>query len=170
MRKELPSPDGWTPVKVVGPGEQFGQRTLKAPEGSQGGRVEAGHEKNGRIKEFVRRGLGAAAAIAVAVGGMFGVGHAAEVVKANTTEVTCQEFEIGSPESVPGMPGTVVMNKEDQRRVGGFFKEVGGDASAASMTSPQPVDVFRGGATTVCVRTTNAIDGVSDVSVTHTGK
>ena len=126
-------------------------------------------KKNGRIKEFVRRGLGAAAAIAVAVGGMFGVGHAAEVVKANTTEVTCQEFEIGSPESVPGMPGTVVMNKEDQRRVGGFFKEVGGDASAASMTSPQPVDVFRGGATTVCVRT-NAIDGVSDVSVTHTGK
>ena len=157
------------PVIVVGPGEQFGQRTLKAPEGSQGGRVEAGHEKNGRIKEFVRRGLGAAAAIAVAVGGMFGVGHAAEVVKANTTEVTCQEFEIGSPESVPGMPGTVVMNKEDQRRVGGFFKEVGGDASAASMTSPQLVDVFRGGATTVCVRT-NAIDGVSDVSVTHTGK
>lgn len=170
MGKELPSPDGWTPVKVVGSGEQFGPNTLEAPKDDQGGRSEPGHENKGPFfKEFVRRGLGAAAAFAFAVGGMFGVGHAAEVVKANTTEVTCQEFEIGSPESVPGMPGTVVMNKEDQRRVGGFFKEVGGDASVASMTSPQPVDVFRGGATTVCVRT-NAIDGVSDVSVTHTGK
>lgn len=169
MRKELPSPDGWKPVKVVGTGEQFGPKTLEAPKDDQDGRVEAGREKNGRIGRFARRGRVALAAFVVAVGGMVGLGHAAEVVKANTTEVTCQEFEIGSPESVPGMPGTVVMNKEDQRRVGGFFKEVGGDASAASMTSPQPVDVFRGGATTVCVRT-NAIDGVSDVSVTHTGK
>ena len=169
MRKELPIPDDWKPVTVVGPGQQFGPKTLEAPKDSQGNIPESGQENQGRVKELVRRGLGAAAALAVAVGGMFGVGHAAEVVKANTTEVTCQEFEIGSPESVPGMPGTVVMNKEDQRRVGGFFKEVGGDASAASMTSPQPVDVFRGGATTVCVRT-NAIDGVSDVSVTHTGK
>ena len=52
MRKELPSPDGWTPVKVVGPGEQFGQRTLEAPKDDQNGRSELGHEKTGVSKSL----------------------------------------------------------------------------------------------------------------------
>lgn len=73
MGKELPSPDGWTPVKVVGSGKQFGPNTLEAPKDDQDGRSELGHEKNGRIKELVRRGLGAAAAFAVAVGGILGI-------------------------------------------------------------------------------------------------
>lgn len=166
MRKELPSPDGWTPVKVVGSGKQFGPNTLEAPKDDQDGRSELGHEKNGRVRELGRRALVVATAFAFGVGALFGLGHAADAVKANTTGYTCRGFEIGNPESVPGVPGTVIMNKEDRESIGGFLDEKAGglDVSALSIGMPQPVGEFSKGPTLVCV-SGNAVDGVNGVDI-----
>lgn len=122
MGKELPSPDGWTPVKVVGSGEQFGPNTLEALKDDQDGRSETGHENKGPFfKEFVRRGLGAAAAIAVAVGGMFGVGHAASEASGAYTTTTCQEFEMHGAKPLPD--GTVEASSTDKNAIQAFLNE-----------------------------------------------
>ena len=169
MGKELPSPDGWKPVKVVGPGEQSGSGTLEAPKDDQDGRSEPGHEKNGRIKELVRRGLGAAA-IAVAVGGMFGVGHAAgEVNRAHTT-TSCQEFEMDGSKSLPN--GLVGVGDADRQEIQGYLNESGGNHSVADTSlnavylnsDPQSGRFEEGSKVTVCVRTD--LTG-SDASVSY---
>lgn len=170
MGKELPSPDGWTPVKVVGPGEQFGSGTLEAPKDDQGGRVEAGHEKNGRIKELACRGLGAAAAFAFAVGGMFGVGHAAgEVNRAHMT-TSCQEFEMDGSKSLPD--GLVGVGDADRQEIQEYLNESGGNHSVADTSlnavylnsDPQSGRFEEGSKVTVCVRTD--LTG-SDASVSY---
>ena len=170
MGKELPSPDGWTPVKVVGSGKQFGPNTLEAPKDDQDGRSELGHEKNGRFKEFARRGLGAVAAFAFAVGGMFGVGHAAgEVNRAHTT-TSCREFEMNGEKSLPD--GLVSVSDADRQEIQEYLNESGGNHNVADTSldtvylnsDPQSGRFEEGSKVTVCVRTD--LTG-SDASVSY---
>ena len=168
MGKELPSPDGWTPVKVAGPGEQFGSGTLEAPKDDQDGRFESGHEKNGRIKELAWRGLGAAAAFAVAVGGMFGVGHAASEASGAYTTTTCQDFEMHGGKPLPD--GTVEANPVDQNAIQAFLNKEANGLSIDYLKVGTPQEsgseysgMFREGAVAeVCV-TINPISGIADV-------
>lgn len=168
MGKELPSPDGWTPVKVAGPGEQFGPKTLEAPKDDQDGRFESGHEKNGRIKELAWRGLGAAAAFAVAVGGMFGVGHAASEASGAYTTTTCQEFEMHGAKPLPD--GTVEASSTDKNAIQAFLNENANGLSVDYLKVGTPQEpgseysgMFRKGTVAeVCV-TRNPISGNIDV-------
>lgn len=171
MGKELPSPDVWTPVKVVGPGEQFGSGTLEAPKDDQGGRSEPGHENKGPFfKEFVRSGLGAAAAIAVAVGGMFGVGHAAGAMNRAHMTTSCQEFVMDGSKSLPD--GLVGVGDADRQEIQGYLNESGGNHNVADTSldtvylnsDPQSGRFEEGSKVTVCVRTD--LTG-SDASVSY---
>lgn len=171
MRKELPSPDGWTPVKVVGSGEQFGPNTLEAPEDDQGGRSEPGHENKGPFfKEFVRRGLGAAAAIAFAVGGMFGVGHAAGAMNRAHMTTSCQEFAMDGSKSLPD--GLVGVGDADRQEIQEYLNKSGGNHNVADTSldtvylnsDPQSGRFEEGSKVTVCVRTD--LTG-SDASVSY---
>ena len=171
MGKELPSPDGWTPVKVVGSGKQFGPNTLEAPKDDQDGRSEPGHENKGPFfKEFVRRGLGAAAAIAVAVGGMFGVGHAAGEVNRAHTKTSCQEFAMDGSKSLPD--GLVGVGDADRQEIQEYLNESGGNHNVADTSldtvylnsDPQSGRFEEGSKVTVCVRTD--LTG-SDASVSY---
>ena len=159
MGKELPSPDGWTPVKVVGSGKQFGPNTLEAPKDDQDGRSELGHEKNGRFKEFARRGLGAVAAFAFAVGGMFGVGHAASEASGAYTTTTCQDFEMHGGKPLPD--GLVSVSDADRQEIQEYLNESGGNHNVADTSldtvylnsDPQSGRFEEGSKVTVCVRT-----------------
>ena len=160
MGKELPSPDGWTPVKVVGSGKQFGPNTLEAPKDDQDGRSEPGHENKGPFfKEFVRRGLGAAAALAVAVGGILGLGHAAKAVNEAHTTTTCQDFTMSGQEHFGD--NLVGINSNDRGRIQAFLDENGGDGqigetsldTVVRSSDPRSSMFVEGTDTKVCVST-----------------
>lgn len=143
MRKELPSPDG---------------------------RFESGHESNGRVREFIRRGLGAAAALAVAVGGMFGVGHAASEASGAYTTTTCQEFEMHGAKPLPD--GTVEASSTDKNAIQAFLNENANGLSVDYLKVGTPQEsgseysgMFRKGTVAeVCV-TRNPISGNTDVDI-----
>ena len=170
MRKKLPSPDGWKPVNVVGSGEQFGPKTLEAPKDDQDGRFEAGHEKNGRVKEFVRRGRVAVAAFAVGVGALFGLGHAAGEMNRAHMATSCQEFVMDGSKSLPD--GLVGVGDADRQEIQGYLNESGGNHNVADTSldtvylnsDPQSGRFEEGSKVTVCVRTD--LTG-SDASVSY---
>ena len=143
--------------------------TFRTPEGGQSDTFESrSAEKNGRIKEFVRRGLGAAAAIAVAVGGMFGVGHAASEASGAYTTTTCQEFEMHGAKPLPD--GTVEASSTDKNAIQAFLNENANGLSVDYLKVGTPQEpgsehsgMFRKDTVTeVCV-TRNPISGNIDV-------
>ena len=145
--------------------------TFKTPENNQSGTFESrSAEKNGRIKEFVRRGLGAAAAIAVAVGGMFGVGHAASEASGAYTKTTCQEFEMHGAKPLPD--GTVEASSADRGAIQAFLNENANGLSVDYLKVGTPQEsgseysgMFRKGTVAeVCV-TRNPISGNTDVDI-----
>ena len=145
--------------------------TFKTPEDNQSDTFDPDRQdKNGRIKELVRRGLGAAAAFAVAVGGMFGVGHAAgEMNRAHMT-TSCQEFEMDGAKSLPD--GLVGVGDADRQEIQEYLNESGGNHSVADTSlnavylnsDPQSDRFEEGSKVTVCVR--NDLTG-SDASVSY---
>ena len=170
MRKKLPSPDGWKPVNVVGSGEQFGPKTLEAPKDDQDGRFEAGREKNGRVKEFARRGRVAVAAFAVGVGALFGLGHAAEAVNEAHTTTACQDFKMSGQEHFGD--NLVGINSNDRGRIQAFLDENGGDGQVGETSldtvvhssDPRSSMFVEGTDTKVCVST--SLTG-SDIRVSY---
>lgn len=145
--------------------------TFRTPEGGQSDTFESrSAEKNGRIKEFVRRGLGAAAAIAVAVGGMFGVGHAASEASGAYTTTTCQEFEMHGAKPLPD--GTVEASSTDRGAIQTFLNENANGLSVDYLKVGTPQEsgseysgMFRKGTVAeVCV-TRNPISGNTDVDI-----
>lgn len=143
---------------------------FRTPEGSQSDTLEPGQEDSGRFGRFVRRALGAAAAFAVAVGGMFGVGHAAgEVNRAHMT-TSCQEFEMDGSKSLPD--GLVGVGDADRQEIQEYLNESGGNHSVADTSlnavylnsDPQSGRFEEGSKVTVCVRTD--LTG-SDASVSY---
>lgn len=96
--------------------------TFKTPEDNQSDTFDTGRqEKNGYVRRFVRRGLGAAAAFAFAVGGMFGVVHAAGEASGAYTTTTCQDFEMHGAKPLPD--GTVEASSVDQNAIQAFLNE-----------------------------------------------
>lgn len=102
------------PVIVVGPGEQFGPKTLKAPENGQDDRFELG----GFLRKTAIR-LGAlAAAIVVAVGGIRGINSdlREEADRASESRPNCQTVVLeDGPEHYPD--GLVGISEGDRQRV-----------------------------------------------------
>lgn len=153
-------------AKNTGPNGIF-----KTPEDSQSDTFDSDRqEKNGRFKEFARRGLGAVAAFAFAVGGMFGVGHAAgEVNRAHTT-TSCREFEMNGEKSLPD--GLVSVSDADRQEIQEYLNESGGNHNVADTSldtvylnsDPQSGRFEEGSKVTVCVRTD--LTG-SDASVSY---
>jgi len=144
--------------------------TFRTPEDNQSDILEPGQEDSGRFGRFVRRGLGAAAAFAVAVGGMFGVGHAAgEVNRAHMT-TSCQEFAMDGSKSLPD--GLVGVGDADRQEIQEYLNESGGNHSVADTSlnavylnsDPQSGRFEEGSKVTVCVRTD--LTG-SDASVSY---
>lgn len=133
---------------------------FKTPEDNQSDTFDPDRqEKNGRFKEFARRGLGAVAAFAFAVGGMFGVGHAAgEVNRAHMT-TSCQEFEMDGSKSLPD--GLVGVGDADRQEIQEYLNESGGNHSVADTSlnavylnsDPQSGRFEEGSKVMVCVRT-----------------
>lgn len=129
-----------------------------------------GHEKNGRIKELARRGLGAVAAFAFAVGGMFGVGHAASEASGAYTTTTCQEFEMHGAKPLPD--GTVEASSADRGAIQAFLNENANGLSVDYLKVGTPQEsgseysgMFRKGTVAeVCV-TRNPISGNTDVDI-----
>lgn len=143
--------------------------TFKTPENNQSGTFDSDRqEKNGRFKEFARRALGAAAAFAVAVGGMFGVGHAASEASGAYTTTTCQEFEMHGAKPLPD--GTVEASSTDKNAIQAFLNENANGLSVDYLKVGTPQEsgseysgMFREGAVAeVCV-TRNPISGIADV-------
>ena len=96
--------------------------TFKTPEDNQSNIFEPGHENKGSFfEEFARRGRVALAAFAVAVGGILGVGHAAEAVNEANTTTTCQEFEMHGAKPLPD--GTVEASSADRGAIQAFLNE-----------------------------------------------
>ena len=165
MGKELPNSDGWRPVNVVSPGEQFGPKTLEAPKDSQGGCFELG-----RLRKVGVR-LGAlATALAVAVGGMFGVGHAAGAMNRAHMTTSCQEFAMDGSKSLPD--GLVGVGDADRQEIQEYLNKSGGNHNVADTSldtvylnsDPQSGRFEEGSKVTVCVRTD--LTG-SDASVSY---
>ena len=102
------------PVIVVGPGEQFGSKTLKAPENGQDDRFEPG----GFLRKTAIR-LGAlAAAIVVAVGGIRGINSdlREEADRASESRPNCQTVVMeDGPKHYPD--GSVGISEGDRQRV-----------------------------------------------------
>jgi len=102
------------PVIVVGPGEQFGSKTLKAPENGQDDRFEPG----GFLRKTAIR-LGAlAAAIVVAVGGIRGINSdlREEADRASESRPNCQTVVLeDGPKHYPD--GSVGISEGDRQRV-----------------------------------------------------
>ncbi len=130
-----------------------------------------GHERsNGRVREFIRRGLGAAAALAVAVGGMFGVGHAASEASGAYTTTTCQEFEMHGAKPLPD--GTVEASSADRGAIQAFLNDNANGLSVDYLKVGTPQEsgseysgMFRKGTVAeVCV-TRNPISGNTDVDI-----
>lgn len=144
--------------------------TFKTPEDNQSNIFESGQENKGRIKELVHRGLGAAAAFAVAVGGMFGVGHAAGEVNRAYMTTSCQEFAMDGSKSLPD--GLVGVGDADRQEIQEYLNESGGNHSVADTSlnavylnsDPQSGRFEEGSKVTVCVRTD--LTG-SDASVSY---
>ena len=162
------SPDrglAWSEPKAQNMGSNG---TFKTPEDNQSNIFESGQENKGRIKEFVRRGLGAAAAIAFAVGGMFGVGHAASEASGAYTTTTCQEFEMHGAKPLPD--GTVEASSTDRGAIQAFLNENANGLSIDYLKVGTPQEsgsedsgMFRKGTVAeVCV-TRNPISGNIDV-------
>jgi len=162
------SPDrglAWSEPKAQNMGSNG---TFKTPEDNQSNIFESGQENKGRIKEFVRRGLGAAAAIAFAVGGMFGVGHAASEASGAYTTTTCQEFEMHGAKPLPD--GTVEASSTDRGAIQAFLNENANGLSVDYLKVGTPQEsgsedsgMFRKGTVAeVCV-TRNPISGNIDV-------
>ena len=142
---------------------------FKTPEGGQSDTFESrSAEKNGRFKEFARRGRVALAAFAVAVGGILGVGHAAEAVNEAHTTTTCQEFEMHGAKPLPD--GTVEASSTDKNAIQAFLNENANGLSVDYLRVGTPQEsgseysgMFRKGTVAeVCV-TRNPISGNIDV-------
>lgn len=136
MGKELPSPDGWTPVKVVGPGEQFGQRTLEAPKDDQDGRVEF---MNGLRKVGIRLGA-LAAALVVAVGGIRGIDSdlRKEAKRASEPRPNCQTVVLeDDPKHYPD--GLVGLGNEGFHDVKAALSNLDGDYDVSYTAYGTPV-------------------------------
>lgn len=142
---------------------------FRTPEDGQSDTFESrAAEKNGRIKELARRGLGAVAAFAVAVGGMFGVGHAAGEVSGVHTTTTCQEFEMHGAKPLPD--GTVEASSADRDAIQDFLNDSANGLSIDYLKVGTPQEpgseysgMFRKGTVAeVCV-TRNPISGNTDV-------
>lgn len=164
------SPDrglAWSEPKAQNMGSNG---TFKTPEDNQSNIFESGQENKGRIKEFVRRGLGAAAAIAFAVGGMFGVGHAAGEMNRAHMKTSCQEFAMDGSKSLPD--GLVGVGDADRQEIQEYLNKSGGNHSVADTSlnavylnsDPQSGRFEEGSKVTVCVRTD--LTG-SDASVSY---
>lgn len=144
--------------------------TFKTPEDNQSNIFESGQENKGRIKEFARRGLGAVAAFAFAVGGMFGVGHAASEASGAYTTTTCQEFEMHGAKPLPD--GTVEASSADRGAIQAFLNENANGLSVDYLKVGTPQEsgseysgMFRKGTVAeVCV-TRNPISGNTDVDI-----
>ena len=145
--------------------------TFKTPEDSQSDTFDPGRqEKNGRLRRFVRRGLGAAAAFAFAVGGMFGVVHAASEASGAYTTTTCQEFEMHGAKPLPD--GTVEASSADRGAIQAFLNENANGLSVDYLKVGTPQEsgseysgMFRKGTVAeVCV-TRNPISGNTDVDI-----
>lgn len=130
-----------------------------------------GHEKSsGRVKEFARRGRVALAAFVVAVGGMFGVGHAASEASGAYTTTTCQEFEMHGAKPLPD--GTVEASSADRGAIQAFLNENANGLSVDYLKVGTPQEsgseysgMFRKGTVAeVCV-TRNPISGNTDVDI-----
>ena len=143
--------------------------TFKTPENNQSGTFDSDRqEKNGRFKEFARRGLGAVAAFAFAVGGMFGVGHAASEASGAYTTTTCQEFEMHGAKPLPD--GTVEASSTDKNAIQAFLNENANGLSVDYLKVGTPQEpgseysgMFRKGTVAeVCV-TRNPISGNTDI-------
>ena len=154
MGKELPSPDVWTPVKVVGPGEQFGSGTLEAPEDDQGGHVEAGKfRKAGRCLGV----LGLTAAL-----GLFISGHSEnDNSTSGNMDDTCRRVAVqDGPQHYYDGDGTLVgigASKRDRQAVQGTLEKLGrgGDleytAYGTTTLDPEQATVIEPGVIDVCV-------------------
>lgn len=145
--------------------------TFRTPEGGQSDTFESrSAEKNGRIKEFARRGRVALAAFVVAVGGMVGLGHAAEAVNEAHTTTTCQEFEMHGAKPLPD--GTVEASSTDRGAIQTFLNENANGLSVDYLKVGTPQEsgseysgMFRKGTVAeVCV-TRNPISGNTDVDI-----
>lgn len=144
---------------------------FKTPEGGQSDTFESrSAEKNGRFKEFARRGRVALAAFVVAVGGMVGLGHAAEAVNEAHTTTTCQEFEMHGAKPLPD--GTVEASSADRGAIQAFLNENANGLSVDYLKVGTPQEsgseysgMFRKGTVAeVCV-TRNPISGNTDVDI-----
>ena len=145
--------------------------TFKTPEDNQSDTFDTGQqEKNGCVRRFVRRGLGAAAAFAFAVGGMFGVVHAAGEASGAYTTTTCQEFEMHGAKPLPD--GTVEASSTDKNAIQAFLNENANGLSVDYLKVGTPQEsgseysgMFRKGTVAeVCV-TRNPISGNTDVDI-----
>jgi hypothetical protein len=145
--------------------------TFKTPENNQSGTFESrSAEKNGRIKEFARRGRVALAAFAVAVGGILGVGYAASEASGAYTTTTCQEFEMHGAKPLPD--GTVEASSTDRGAIQTFLNENANGLSVDYLKVGTPQEsgseysgMFRKGTVAeVCV-TRNPISGNTDVDI-----
>lgn len=144
---------------------------FKTPEGGQSDTFESrSAEKNGRFGRFARRGRVALAAFVVAVGGMVGLGHAAEAVNEAHTTTTCQEFEMHGAKPLPD--GTVEASSADRGAIQAFLNDNANGLSVDYLKVGTPQEsgseysgMFRKGTVAeVCV-TRNPISGNTDVDI-----
>ena len=143
--------------------------TFKTPEDNQSDTFDPDRqEKNGRIKEFARRGRVAVAAFVVAVGGMVGLGHAAEAVNEAHTTTTCQEFEMHGAKPLPD--GTVEASSTDKNAIQAFLNENANGLSVDYLKVGTPQEpgseysgMFRKGTVAEVYVTRNPISGNTDI-------
>lgn len=162
MGKELPSQDGRGPVKVVGPGEQFGSGTLEAPKDSQGGRFELSRLR----KAGIRLGaLAVAIASGLFIGGYSGNDNSAS---GNMNDICRRVAVQDGPQHYYDGDGALVgigASKRDRQAIQGTLEELGRGEDldytvyGINTLDPEQVAVIEPGIVDVCV-------GRNGVSVT----